>query len=429
MVLAGEWQVGTSDGKINRDLYAAKYDADGNRVWERKQETGGDTTGNDVAETHDGGFIVAGNNADLSYTPAYSGYLLKLNAKGEPVWDKQLTSSLQNSYANQVQEDKDGNLMVAGTVNHHMINMGTHEADGYLLKLDPFGSPIWEKVMKGGERTYRSVSKIQLTPEGYLAIGSTEKYRGVSSGMILTKLDAGNKPAPSTLSFDKEEYKLTAGQSVYSVLNSVYGGQAVDVTRGGHLTIDNPAVATVDSSGRISGLQSGDTVLRAVYGGASSSAKVHVEGAENPALKFDSSEYSIIVGQSLDTHLYAENGGHQTEVPTGAHYEWSNPAIASIDDKGNITGHKKRNNGTYSDLPGKKKRRQSYTSIDHNACVLTGSRGSRFFLPFHRNKRLCYLATMAGLAIRSDSVVSQSVGKKLDDFLASTDEVPGRRYA
>jgi hypothetical protein len=120
--------------------------------------------------------------------------------------------------------------------------------------------------------------------------------------------EAGNGHIQSPqigLKLDSEDYSLTAGETMDTVLTSVYGDHSSIVTRYGSYSIADPAVASVDASSNITGLQSGKTVLTGTYNGQQTKANVSVYGTRTTpsGLKLDSQDYSLSAGQSLDTIL------------------------------------------------------------------------------------------------------------------------------
>jgi hypothetical protein len=157
----------------------------------------------------------------------------------------------------------------------------------------------------------------------------------------LAKLSA-NPTIPETgLWLDSEDYSMSVGQTLDTVLTTVYGGKEVNVSKNGTYKMADPTIASVDAAGNITGLNNGQTVLTASFNGLSVKANVYVYGKVEqpmPGLKLDSEDYSVSSGQTLDTVLTSVYGGKKVNVNKDAVFKIADPAIASVDAVGNITG-------------------------------------------------------------------------------------------
>lgn len=70
------------------DVYIVKIDKNGNIEWTRVIGGDKDDRANDIAQTDDGGYLIAGTT--YSYGGGYSDiYIIKLNNLGEIMWEKQ----------------------------------------------------------------------------------------------------------------------------------------------------------------------------------------------------------------------------------------------------------------------------------------------------------------------------------------------------
>ncbi|MNV91313.1 Bacterial Ig-like domain (group 2) [compost metagenome] len=81
---------------------------------------------------------------------------------------------------------------------------------------------------------------------------------------------------PQKIAFDSNDYSVTLGQTLDTVIKAYYGDRIVDVRNDVTLSSDDEAVVSIDGQGNITGLQSGETTIRAVYKGLVASAKVIV---------------------------------------------------------------------------------------------------------------------------------------------------------
>ncbi|WP_028549541.1 S-layer homology domain-containing protein [Paenibacillus sp. UNC451MF] len=99
-----------------------------------------------------------------------------------------------------------------------------------------------------------------------IASGATIIFTGESTQNILTQL-----------SFDQASYSIRRGQGQNTVLEATYSnGSVIQVSPYAKYTLSDPSIASVDSAGKIQGLQGGQTVLTATYGGLTASTKINV---------------------------------------------------------------------------------------------------------------------------------------------------------
>lgn len=331
-----EWSTGT---EIKADLYLAKIDEKGNLLWELQHDSGKDTYAFSLTEAEDGSLIAAGDDGHFHQpSQEHTGYLLKVDKDGKPVWEKRYNA---DSIFQDIEIMKNGHYLVAGTANYHRLSNYTYEGDEYLQEISPSGNVVWSSITEGGDQVRREGNAIEQSEDGgYLAVGSSYTSTEGVRAVHLTKLHRGNDSTGDTLALDAPVYQLSVGQSVYTQLIADNGGNQKNVTSSGHYSIADPAIASVNQAGKLTGLNNGETVLMAVYGGNTATAKVQVKGALNSSIRFDSEDYSVVVGQTLDAHLYMLNGGKLTEVTSEAQFEFSDPTIASIDKIGSVTGLK-----------------------------------------------------------------------------------------
>ncbi|TDF95484.1 Ig-like domain-containing protein [Paenibacillus piri] len=331
---------------------AQKRDGSGKTEWTTVLGGGGPSSPNvyasSVQQTADGGYIVCGSK-DTSFS------IWKLNASGAIEWNK-----IYGFDEGHVVQTADGGYAIAGTLT---------AGDVVLTKTDTLGKEQWKKTIGGGSG--KPISLENTTDGGYLigtsqrvfktdALASVQWSKAVSnmtkavptkdggaailySPDTLLKLAGQSKPPQTGLKLDSEDYSLSIGQTLDTILTSVYGNQKINVTQYGAYLIADPSVASVDNSGNISGLKYGQTVLTATYNGSQARANVYVYGGATGSgseLKLDSEDYSLSAGSTLDTVLRLTKDGKTTKVTGLVTYSTADPSVATIDAMGNITGLK-----------------------------------------------------------------------------------------
>ncbi|MDR3273636.1 MAG: T9SS C-terminal target domain-containing protein [Flavobacteriaceae bacterium] len=168
------------------DGWVVKLDASGNLLWQ-KCLGGSYEDYASICQTSDGGYIVAGstysNDGDVSGNHGgKDGWVVKLNPSGEIDWQKCLGGSSRDD-ASSIQQTSDGGYIVAGyTHSNDGDVLGNHRnTDGWIVKLDASGNLLWQKCLGGSSED--SASSIQQTSDGgYIVAGSTKSNDGDVSG-------------------------------------------------------------------------------------------------------------------------------------------------------------------------------------------------------------------------------------------------------
>lgn len=221
----------TDGNNGNFDGLVMKFDADGNKLWD-KTFGGSSTDGfSSIQQTADGGYIVAGHslssNGDITdgNNGSWDGWIVKLDGNGNKQWLKTLGGSSSDEFYS-VQQTADGGYIIAGYTgsNQGDISDGNNGyEDGWIVKLDADGNKQWDKTL-GGSSSEEFMSIRQTSDGGYILVGYTfsddgditDGYNGyIGSGRfpngLVIKLDAdGNK-----------EWDKTFKDSLYSQLESI----------------------------------------------------------------------------------------------------------------------------------------------------------------------------------------------------------------
>jgi hypothetical protein len=118
----------TSFGEGNWDVYVFRIDDEGRTIWENTYGTPEKDMAIDITPSGDGGFVILGTTKSKEYNEVYA-YLLKVNAWGEKVWDKNLINT-----GSSITATNDGGFIIAGQS---------------LLRIDSNGQIVWEENYQG----------------------------------------------------------------------------------------------------------------------------------------------------------------------------------------------------------------------------------------------------------------------------------------
>jgi len=214
------------------DFWAARLDANGNLLWQKALGGGKSESANSVKQTADGGYILAGNtkSTDGDVTGNHGGedfWVVKLDAAGNLAWQKTLGGN-NADIASSVAQTTDGGYIVAGyTSSNNGDVSGNHGGSDYwVVKLDAVGNLAWQKTL-GGTSSDQATSIEQTSDGGYVIAGNTKSNNGDVSGnhgasdFWVVKLDgAGNLSWQKTLGGSNPE-------SAHAVEQTADGGYLV----------------------------------------------------------------------------------------------------------------------------------------------------------------------------------------------------------
>lgn len=124
-----------------RNVWLVKTDKNGNQQWNNTFGGNADDEGYSVQQTIDGGYIISG------YTKSFGAglmdvFLIKADPSGNQVWSKTF-GGVQDDEGYSVLETNDGDYLVGGVTS----SSGAGSRDMWMIKTDPSGNLIWQKLM------------------------------------------------------------------------------------------------------------------------------------------------------------------------------------------------------------------------------------------------------------------------------------------
>jgi hypothetical protein len=164
------------------DIWIIKIDTDGMLLFAKTFGGSADEYGEDIKETIDGGFIVAGssysNNFDLDDNYGENDvWVLKLDSIGELEWQKNLGGS-SFDYANSIIQTDDGGFVMAGRSSSNDGDLTENKGafDFWVVQLNSLGNIEWQKSLGGSH--WDIAEDVIQTATGYLAVGYTMSHDG-----------------------------------------------------------------------------------------------------------------------------------------------------------------------------------------------------------------------------------------------------------
>jgi uncharacterized delta-60 repeat protein len=156
---------GWFDNGTNLDLRLAKYDTDGNLLWESTRDSGGDDYGNAVTVDDDGYVYLAGREGPGIWPDRF--YYAKYDPQGGLVWEAFYDVENHAESAFGIAVDAEGCIYM-----HGAIFTGVPD-DGYdllTLKCDAEGDTVWSRTINTGKPDYAAHNTVAVDTWGNVYI-------------------------------------------------------------------------------------------------------------------------------------------------------------------------------------------------------------------------------------------------------------------
>ncbi len=171
----------------NRDLWVVKLDDTGGVVWQKYFGGSDVDEAESIAQTADGGYIVAGTsrsaNGDVMHNYGdYDIWVIKLSAAGTLQWSKTYGGSGDDEPAKIIQTLDGGYALACYTNSTDSDITGNHGSyDAWVVKLDDTGAIEWRRTLGGTDKDYASDIR-QTADSGYIVLVDAHSYNGDVSG-------------------------------------------------------------------------------------------------------------------------------------------------------------------------------------------------------------------------------------------------------
>lgn len=341
------WQsYGTAD--IQNALLIIKLDAQGAMEWNKQYQ---DKTATFLAHTlipaKDGGYLIGYRKT--SYGQA-TNLLTKIDASGSILWEKTYPSKYQTGTRiyNQLVPAEYGYALLGYNTKGDYPNIRRQYA---ALTVDDNGQ-ILSDYLYEGPSLYEHGEAAAALDGGFIVTGTIK--RGDIYKAQLSKLPKPQEPAPPSdrtltkIAFMESERKVLKGDSAPTVIQAVYSdGYTNTISHAAQYQIEDPSIASVDGLGRVTGIELGTTRLVASYEGLQATLSILVLPEDSDELEpvnfnLDSTEYSISVGDRLDTrtNIYDYKTSERIDITHLTTFRSDNPEIADYDENGDLVGLK-----------------------------------------------------------------------------------------
>ncbi|WP_345974208.1 hypothetical protein [Sulfurimonas sp. HSL3-7] len=195
----------TGEG-VTLAAYLVKTDASGNEEWHKSYGIG---RIHSLQQTEDDGYVLTGINAPWEGEPHSTNDLLviKTDAAGNEEW-RRTFGGADIDVGKKVLLSDDGNYLIVGTTLSFSSGDLPHlRQDIYLIKLDPEGNTVWQKV-KGMFQSDENAQTATLTSDGGFVV------TGSGYGRIMAaKFDANG----DTITLGDKDFTLTVPETLTAI--------------------------------------------------------------------------------------------------------------------------------------------------------------------------------------------------------------------
>lgn len=167
----------TATGPADK-CYLVKTDADGQVLWSKAYGGPYSNLSYFVDETADGGFVMIGTVGYMGYGDSL--YVVKTDMSGNLLWSKTYNTSETNLFYRDAAATMDGGYLVAGGV----------YSEGFLLKIDAAGDPLWIQRYD----SLQLMSVIETADNNIMVAGGTPAYGTTQKDMFVMKANASGIP-------------------------------------------------------------------------------------------------------------------------------------------------------------------------------------------------------------------------------------------
>jgi hypothetical protein len=158
----------------NGDLFLARYNAEGHRLWLRQWGTENAEHGYSLAAAPDGGVYLSGYTTGALYGPRMGGrdvFLARFDAAGNQRWGRQFGTA-EHDQGWGVAMTSEGHILLAGQVAGPIFGNPHHGGlDIFLSRYDPSGTRRWTTQL--GTADNELARGIATTPDGHTFLAGT----------------------------------------------------------------------------------------------------------------------------------------------------------------------------------------------------------------------------------------------------------------
>jgi Secretion system C-terminal sorting domain len=186
-LLAAQTRSTNGDGIGNNGLHdflLIKMDAAGNTLWKKLYGGSFSELPNDLVQTTDGGYIIAGSTGSgdgdvIGYHEgSFDAWVVKLDSMGNMEWNRAYGGS-DWEHAYSIEQTSDGGYVFAGVAASTDGDVTDIYGgwDSWIVKIDAAGNIVWQQTLGGTYEDFAN-SVLEADDGGYVIAGITWSYDG-----------------------------------------------------------------------------------------------------------------------------------------------------------------------------------------------------------------------------------------------------------
>jgi hypothetical protein len=160
-----------SQGAGRTDAWIVKLDGLGVVQWERTYGSSARDAALDIQVLGDQGYIVAGWSDARAERDKRDGWVIRLNAKGDKIWER-IYGGREEDVAREIRPSNDGGFVVVGTTN----SKGAGRLDAWVFRIDATGKVLWDRALGGADDDEATAVVPML--DGAFVVAGRERSKG-----------------------------------------------------------------------------------------------------------------------------------------------------------------------------------------------------------------------------------------------------------
>ncbi len=185
-----------SFGNGQRDFYLVKTDSLGEQEWQQTYGDEGFDSGSSIIALSDGNYLLAGYR---NLSERRQGYMYKIDPIGTIIWENEYGESNTTEEFNKVIELPNGDIVAAGLYDPYGASVQQSDNGGLLVKVDSEGNELWRRTYQENENTDLFYSVLLAEDGGFLLSGQARNAETGSQDAWLLKVDSVGCPYPNCL--------------------------------------------------------------------------------------------------------------------------------------------------------------------------------------------------------------------------------------
>jgi len=201
------------------DIWLLKLDSKGNKIWDKKIGTDEEEYGHSIEVASDGGFLIAGSIWSKNNDSRVYAWLIKTDSNGDIEWEKIFGPMFWTNIHQPWYKD----FYVENTDDGGCVIYGLKDDRAWMAKVDFQGDVVFDKTY---DASYFEIahSVKQTDDNGFIMVGYTSRGSGANtvSQIVLKKLDSNGEVVFNKIFEPLTEYEYDRGYCIETANDGGY---------------------------------------------------------------------------------------------------------------------------------------------------------------------------------------------------------------